>query len=893
MATQFIPADEGFDRQWHLRQTVAGRFDLNVTGVWVDYTGFAVDIFVIDDGFDYFHPDLAPNYDPTRDFDYRDNDDDAFGVSTDAHGTPVMGILGADDNGRGVVGVAFDADIVGYRIASEGTTGDKFLRDCRDAIRDAADNGADVVNLSVGLFNEPALVFLVAPQLVEMNQAIDHAVDTGRGGLGTILVRSAGNSRGLNYDVNAVPDIPNTQQVIVAGVEQNGTVTASSSFGAPILVSAFSTLAGEVVTTDRRGDTGFVPQDFMTFTGTSAAAPMVSGVVALMLEANEDLGWRDVQEILAYSARHVGSAIGGPLSGAERGPGWRWNGADNWNGGALHFSNDYGYGLVDAHAATRLAETWTFMRDAQTSANEFFTTEDGLDTTVTIPDGNLVGTTFSIVENQALTVERVQLRLTFSATFIADVEIHLTAPDGSRSELLRDVMAGQAQASNDFSGTWSFDSQAFRGSASNGTWQVRIVDNGNGDTLTVSDIQLLTFGSLPTADGRYIFTEEFSTFAGLDAHGTTITDTDGGNDWINAAAVTSNSVINLGGGASTIDGRAVTIAPGTIENAVGGDGSDALIGNAADNELDGMRGNDALAGGLGEDALFGGEGRDAFLFASVADSVIGPNQDVIHDWESGELLDVSLIDADATLAGNQDFTFRGLGSAEVNVGRGEINFYHLGGKTFVVGNTTADNTADFQIEILGLHDLTVDNFRGLRNAVLTGTSSSDALKGTAGDDTLTGGRGNDTLQGLAGNDTINGGDGNDTIDGGGGNDVIDGSAGNDRLTGGLGRDTLTGGAGADVFDFNSTAQSVRGALRDIITFSHAERDKIDLRDIDADTDGTAGNQAFRFIGAAAFHGMDGELRFAGGLLQGDTNGDKRADFEVRIVGTLLAGDIIL
>ncbi|HEY7384825.1 MAG TPA: matrixin, partial [Beijerinckiaceae bacterium] len=76
-------------------------------------------------------------------------------------------------------------------------------------------------------------------------------------------------------------------------------------------------------------------------------------------------------------------------------------------------------------------------------------------------------------------------------------------------------------------------------------------------------------------------------------------------------------------------------------------------------------------------------------------------------------------------------------------------------------------------------------------------------------------------------------------------------------------------------------------------FSRSQRDKIDLRTIDADTDGTAGNQAFRFIGGAAFSGVDGQLRFSGGLLQGDTNGDRVADFEVRIVGALVAGDVLL
>jgi hypothetical protein len=75
-------------------------------------------------------------------------------------------------------------------------------------------------------------------------------------------------------------------------------------------------------------------------------------------------------------------------------------------------------------------------------------------------------------------------------------------------------------------------------------------------------------------------------------------------------------------------------------------------------------------------------------------------------------------------------------------------------------------------------------------------------------------------------------------------------------------------------------------------FQPSEGDRIDLRSIDADRD-TSGNQACHFIGGASFSGADGELRLRNGVLQGDTNGDRVADLEIRVVGTLLAGDIIL
>lgn len=102
------------------------------------------------------------------------------------------------------------------------------------------------------------------------------------------------------------------------------------------------------MTTDRIGSYGYDVTDYTSrFNGTSAATPIVSGVVALMLEANPNLGYRDVQEILALSARPIDAAS----------PDWTTNRANTWNGGGFRVSHDYGFGLVDATAAVRLAET--------------------------------------------------------------------------------------------------------------------------------------------------------------------------------------------------------------------------------------------------------------------------------------------------------------------------------------------------------------------------------------------------------------------------------------------------------------------------------------------------------------------------------------------------------
>ena len=121
--------------------------------------------------------------------------------------------------------------------------------------------------------------------------------------------------------------------------------------------------------------------------------------------------------------------------------------------------------------------------------------------------------------------------------------------------------------------------------------------------------------------------------------------------------------------------------------------------------------------------------------------------------------------------------------------------------------------------------------------------------------------------------------------GGAGRDQLVGDAGNDTLTGNAGLDRLTGGLGADRFVFLSRADSTLAATgRDVITdFNRAQGDKIVLTAIDANTR-VAGNQAFDFIGTAAFSGQAGELRVqasgAGRLITGDANGDGVADFAI-------------
>lgn len=163
---------------------------------------------------------------------------------------------------------------------------------------------------------------------------------------------------------------------------------------------------------------------------------------------------------------------------------------------------------------------------------------------------------------------------------------------------------------------------------------------------------------------------------------------------------------------------------------------------------------------------------------------------------------------------------------------------------------------------------------------------------------------NDILRGLSGYDTLRGGDGHDRLTGGGGSDYLRAWTGNDSLFGGSGADTILGDAGADQifggwggdqFVYNTPADL--GAPDTIWDFKPGV-DKLVLTTLDANTL-AAGNQAFRFLGSAAFDGSAAALRLqaagSGTWVQMDTNGDRVADMSLYLayVAPPTAADFLL
>jgi subtilisin-like proprotein convertase family protein len=360
------PNDPYYPRQAHLdpAQPVNGAVDLaatiNARGAWAITRGEGVLVGIGDDGLDLTHLDLLPNLTaPSRNF-FTDSDSGAHMRSSYYHGTAVAGLIGArGDNGVGVSGVAPQAGLGALVIWN---AADEILDDAGLAEVFAFRN--DALAVQSHSWGNSDFLFLEMPAI--QARAISNAVTAGRSGRGVVFVRSAGNMRTEDYNfANGVGDANidayanDLMHITVAAVRSDGRVASYSVTGACILVAApggedTGGLAG-LVTTDPRGTKGEnrvvdpgdpTSADYLfgskAFVGTSAAAPVVSGVVALVLAANPQLGWRDVQQILALTARQVDTTD----------PDLQVNGA------GLRVSHNTGFGVVDAGAAARLAQRW-------------------------------------------------------------------------------------------------------------------------------------------------------------------------------------------------------------------------------------------------------------------------------------------------------------------------------------------------------------------------------------------------------------------------------------------------------------------------------------------------------------------------------------------------------
>jgi subtilisin-like proprotein convertase family protein len=702
-----VPTDPAYADQWHL-------FALgDLLSVWANYRGGSVHLGIFDGGVNYNHADLAPNYDPSRHviIDGQVLDGNQTGrEERQGHGTLVAGVVGAAINGLAGVGIAPEVKMTGVNVFDPASpiyySGAATREDYQAAMSQMAS-----FDVAYTVLRDSSSGHVIWP-------SFQYATEIGRDGLGTVIVQPAGN---LGTDMNTAAS---RFTISVPGLYEDGSVYRTSSHGASALVSGPGEGAAIVASGPGRLGSGDATwRD--DFGWTSASSAMITGVATLILDANAGLGWRDVSDILAMSARHTGSPIGGPSQGYEDDV-WIFNGAEGWNGGGMHYSRDYGFGLPDALAAVRLAEAYAIMDvTPHSSGNELLATTGVIRPVLAIPDTGTVTYSFTLADN--LLIDQVELSFMASHASRKELEIALTSPSGTTAILMETVTTAPSLYIDGLIRTMA---ETFRGELSAGTWTVTVTDNVAGNAGTLTDLKLDVYGDpAPGADDIYTFTDEFAAMVALDPSRGVLADIDGGIDWINAAAITGNAIFrfDLHSQASSLNGVPLQIAPGTtIENVITGDGNDTVHGNGEHNRLHGGRGNDGLAGGDGNDSLYGGAGddrlfggagddrlvggtgRDAltgnagvdyFVFQTAADSPVGSGRDVITDFEVGIDKIVFLDDA-TTFIGS--IGFRG----EAGSVRAVMNSVN----TVVEVDVDGDRIADMQIQLNGRKVLSAGDF---------------------------------------------------------------------------------------------------------------------------------------------------------------------------------------
>lgn len=467
--TPWIPNDPLFRQQWHLQNLAYPGEDLNVTRAWQIATGYGVRIAVVDDGLDIHHSDLNVVPDASWDFRIQAHGDPSSDIAL--HGTAVAGLAAArGNNGIGVTGVAFDAQIVGLNLL-------RHRSDANDAL--AMLHGLqtnDIFTNSYGTDDGSGQLQKPGPL---WQAAIWRGVKEGRQGKGVVYLWAAGNGASRDrsdYDGQAA----HPAVLTVGAVDDQGRRSAYSENGANVLVVApggdyCSTRA--LTTTDLPSDKGFNNGNGLFYdlpglsdytrcmNGTSAAVPLVAGVIALMLETNPSLTWRDVRAILALTAR----------KNQPTDLGWLTNGAN------ILVHPSFGFGVVDAFAAVKAAQGWHNLTTSVTQESSL-QSDPLLISEIDQTTGQRIWSASLIIESGAISqLENVELLLQTQHPDVNRLRVELVSPSGLVQVFMEPHLCRLSTSANGSCGAaladgFRFSSTHWLGEAPDGVWLLRITE---------------------------------------------------------------------------------------------------------------------------------------------------------------------------------------------------------------------------------------------------------------------------------------------------------------------------------------------------------------------------------------------------------------------------------
>ncbi|XP_030396256.1 proprotein convertase subtilisin/kexin type 4 isoform X2 [Gopherus evgoodei] len=405
-----VPTDPWFHKQWYMNNDVHP--DLNILTAWSKgYTGLGVVLSILDDGLERDHPDLSANYDPLASYDFNSNDPDPqprYNLwDENRHGTRCAGEVAAAANNRLCgVGVAYNAKIGGVRML------DGPITDIVEA-QSLSFRPQHIHIYSASWGPEDDGKTVDGPGILAL-EAFYKGIANGRGGLGSLFVWASGNG-GIHSDNCNCDGYTNSIYTLSVGsATQSGRVPWYSEACASTLTTTYSSgikSEKQIVTTDLRH------RCTDKHTGTSASAPLAAGMIALALEANPALTWRDMQHLMVRASKPAHLQ------------------AEDWalNGVGRKVSHHYGYGLLDAGDLVDLAKKWTTTRPQRKCSVKvvYVPLEIGSKLTVSKEVSTCIGRTRHI-----RSLEHVQVRISLSYSRRGDLAISLTSPMGTKSTLV-------------------------------------------------------------------------------------------------------------------------------------------------------------------------------------------------------------------------------------------------------------------------------------------------------------------------------------------------------------------------------------------------------------------------------------------------------------------------
>jgi len=483
---RYQPNDPFYEKQWYLENSgqnggISG-IDINPQNAWDDYTGDGIFIGVIDDGVDYNNPDLSSNFLNSLSEDYCDDDANVMPSDSDGdgevdwHGTAVAGIVSAEgNNSLGIAGVSYNSNLIGIRLIADDCSTESTSD---EAEADALNHELDVIDIytnSWGPADDGNILGEIGPNALK---ALEDGTSLGREGLGSVYVWAAGNGQQSGDNSNKDAYANSRYTIAVGATNWKGEMTDYSEFGSNVMLVAPSHNNDTwedpaIFSTDISGTEGHNSTDYLDdMGGTSASTPMVSGVIALMLEANPDLTWRDVQHILVRTSNKIDSTNEGWFTTYE--------GRD--------FNHAYGYGLVDASSAVNLAENWA-NATVDVNLTEVSVNTGNIDVNEFIFDGNDIGRTSEFFVRESIDIETVEVEVNISHPFRGDLNLFLESPNGIVSELVR-----QSNDNGQDYHNWTFTSVVHWDENSFGLWKLKVNDTVDSSLGSWKDWNMTFYG---------------------------------------------------------------------------------------------------------------------------------------------------------------------------------------------------------------------------------------------------------------------------------------------------------------------------------------------------------------------------------------------------------------